>query len=194
MNDGILSEIRMFTGPLNTDTYSLKDWKLCNGESLLIQDYEALFSLLGCRYGGDGKVKFALPNLRGKIPAGTGLDHEGIMQHYPQGKEMGSESVTLEGHHLPSHSHSGSIDVSIPVLSTEGSTNVPTRNYLANIPPAKMYSNQGNTSLKPFQAPVVVEMSKQETGVTAPISVMQSYQVVNFLICVNGIYPRRPWL
>jgi microcystin-dependent protein len=93
MSDPFLSEIRLFGG-----SNAPKGWAQCNGQFLPINQNQALFSLLGTTYGGNGQTTFALPDLRGRLPMHAGNGHT-------LGEKAGSEAVTLSISQLPTHLH-----------------------------------------------------------------------------------------
>src|SRR5881227_3645743 len=93
MSEPFLSEIRIFSFG-----YAPKSWALCNGQLLPINQNQALSSLLGTMYGGNGQTTFALPNLRGQTPIHVGNGHT-------QGETGGSTAVTLTAQQLPTHTH-----------------------------------------------------------------------------------------
>src|SRR5688572_10511758 len=94
MADPFLSEIRLFSFG-----YAPKGWALCNGQLLPINQNQALFSLLGTTYGGDGRVNFALPNLQGRVPIHAGNGHT-------LGEKGGEQAHTLSMVEIPQHTHS----------------------------------------------------------------------------------------
>ena len=81
-----LGEIRLFSG-----NYAPRGWMICNGQTLQVQQYSALFSILGTIYGGDGKNNFKIPDLRGRIPVGTGLGN-GLSTNVTLGSTFGTET------------------------------------------------------------------------------------------------------
>lgn len=93
MAEPFLSEIRLMSFD-----FPPKGWALCNGQMLPINQNQALFSLLGTTYGGDGRVTFALPDLRGRVPVKEGSE-------MIRGQKLGSPSVTLTQDQLPKHTH-----------------------------------------------------------------------------------------
>src|SRR3569832_922393 len=93
MSEPFLSEIKVVSF-----NFPPKGWALCNGQLLPINQNQALFSLLGTRYGGNGQTNFALPNLRGRVPIHMGNGHT-------LGEAAGSTSVTLNIQQLPQHNH-----------------------------------------------------------------------------------------
>src|SRR5438094_174630 len=93
MSEPFLGEVRMFSFD-----YPPKGWALCNGQLLAINQNQALFSILGTTYGGNGQTTFALPDLRSRIPIHTGNGH--IL-----GERSGEENHTLNGNEMPAHNH-----------------------------------------------------------------------------------------
>ncbi len=155
------------------------NWALCNGQTLSISQYQALFSILGTTYGGNGTTTFQLPDLRGRVPIhagqGTGLSP------YALGQFAGSESVALTVAQMPSHSHLVGCD------STPGKTNTPK----GHIPAAslqtlqeKLYSTNAADST---MSPAMIGPS----GQNLPVNILQPYLTLNFIIALNGIFPSR---
>ena len=99
-----LAEIRMFAG-----NFAPRGWALCEGQLLPINANQALFSLLGTTYGGDGRTTFALPDLRGRAPIAAG-NGPGLPS-YPQGRKGGSNTTTMTVANMPSHSHTTVVKV-----------------------------------------------------------------------------------
>lgn len=103
-SDCFVGEIRMFGG-----SFAPMGWALCNGQTVPISGNEALYSLIGVTYGGDGKTNFALPDLRGRLPIGTGQGQypngTPFANTYPLGAKGGTYTVTLQQENLPPHNH-----------------------------------------------------------------------------------------
>ena len=117
MSDQYLGEIRMFAG-----NYAPEGWAMCNGQLLMINQNEALFSLIGTTYGGDGQTTFALPDLQGRVPVHTGRNNvTGTV--YPLGQKGGTETVTLVADQLPRHTHA------VNAQSQAGTSSTPDNNY-----------------------------------------------------------------
>ena len=93
MSDQYMGEIRMFAGG-----YAPQGWALCNGQLLPITDNEALFTLIGTTYGGDGMTTFGVPDMRGRVPISVG---NGAGSNYMLGQKSGAESVTLLTSQMP---------------------------------------------------------------------------------------------
>src|SRR5579872_2527655 len=97
--------------------YAPQGWAQCQGQLLPIQQYAALFSLLGTQFGGNGTTNFALPHLRGRLPVGKGQGPG--LQDYQMGESGGVETVILNASMVPGHSHG------LPALAGNGNTNIP---------------------------------------------------------------------
>ena len=149
-----------------------RDYALCNGQLLSINQNQALFSLLGDRYGGDGRTNFALPDLRGRTPIHRSSS-------YPQGYKVGSERVTLTTSETPNHTHTVLGDT----VGVDQSDN-PEGKRLA-VPTANIYGPA--TDLISMSAAAVSAQGSNQ----AHNNLMPS-QVVNFIIATQGTYPPRP--
>ena len=170
--DSIIGEIRMFAG-----NFAPTGWAFCQGQLLPIAQNQALFSLLGTTYGGDGRTTFALPDLRGRVPVGFG---QGLgLSNRVIGEQFGSELVTLNINQMPSHNHT------VNAVTTEGNQNLPTNSLPANTKTLdKEYSDaNANTTMKATMV--------NPTGGSQPFGVSQPSLGVNFIIALQGIYPTR---
>lgn len=172
--DAYLGEIQMVAF-----NYAPEGWAICEGQLLSTSQNRALFQLIGITYGGDGVNTFALPDLRGRFPinagAGPGLESKQI------GQKGGVESVTLSTAQLPAHNHDyfGS---SKPRESTSP------ENRLLPIAGANYYTSANNTS-------DLLKMNSQaiaNSGGSQPHSNMPPFLTINFIICIQGIFPYRP--
>ena len=174
-------------------------WLPCEGQILPINQYQALFSLLGTTYGGDGTTNFALPDLRGRIPLGKGQG-QGLSKHI-LGERAGAESVTLTTTNLPAHSHTAT--ASQPTFSV--STNEATQNVAtsgSSLGSAKTeisreyHDTNSYTTAEPntqLNASTVgaPKISVEQTGGNQPFNLFQPYLSLSFIICVEGYYPPR---
>ena len=167
-----LGEIRMFAG-----NFAPTGWAFCQGQLLPIAQNQALFSLLGTTYGGDGRTSFALPDLRGRVPVGFGQGPG--LSNREIGEKFGSELVTLNINQMPSHNHT------VNAVTTEGNQNLPTNSLPANTKTLdKEYSDaNANTTMKATMV--------NPTGGSQPFGVSQPSLGVNFIIALQGIYPSR---
>lgn len=179
MSDQYVGEIRMVGF-----NFAPNGWALCNGQLLPISQNQALFSLLGTYYGGNGVQTFALPNLQSRVPIhqGTGLG----LSTYEIGEIGGSENVTLLSAQMPQHSHL------VGVSNLAGSVADPTNAILA----------QGNSGTGRSPVPVTDYVSTAATGSLSPATIsmtggsqphsnIQPYLCINFIIALQGIFPSR---
>jgi microcystin-dependent protein len=178
--EGTIGEIRMFAG-----TFAPKNWAYCQNQILAIASNSALFSILGTTYGGNGVQTFGLPDFRGRTAVGTG-NGPGLSP-YTLGQMGGTENTTLTITNMPSHSHAVTGTVTIKA-SSEGVTGIdPTGR---NLGPGNTYTTSadladmatGNTDVKLNTVPV---------GNNIPISNLQPFLAMNYIICMYGIYPSR---
>jgi len=176
--EGTLATIMIFGG-----NFAPRAWMFCDGSLLPISQYDALFSLLGTTYGGDGQTTFALPDLRGRIPVGTGTG--GGLSTIVLGQMAGSESVTLTQAQMPAHAHPMTATVSTSSANADGS-NSPAK--LLASPSGNLYAPIGSAA-NSFLAGANVSLAPQ--GGNQPIEIVQPYQAINYVICVEGIYPSR---
>ncbi|OXB08677.1 phage tail protein [Flavobacterium plurextorum] len=162
----------MFAG-----TFAPRGWLFCNGQLLPIPQYSTLFSIIGTTYGGDGINNFALPDLRGRVPVGQGQG-PGLSPRN-LGETSGNENVTLTISNMPAHNHQLNASTAV------GTSNVPTGNVLANTSVLdKEYNGSPNTAMNNASIGI--------SGSNAPVTIMQPFQTINFIIAIEGIYPPRP--
>lgn len=159
-----IGDIRMFAG-----NFAPLGWALCQGQILSISQNDALYSLIGTTYGGDGQTTFALPDLRGRIPV-----H--MASAYPLGGQAGTETVTLTTTNMPSHRHL--------LVATTGTGTVTTAsgNILATSVTTKPYiAVESSETLNPSVITPV--------GGSQPHENMMPYLALNFIIALEGVYP-----
>jgi microcystin-dependent protein len=174
--EGTIAEIRMFAGNFNP-----RGWMYCDGSIQSIAQNTALFSLLGTTYGGNGQTTFALPDLRGRVPVGTGQGPG--LPSITLGEMAGTPNHTLSIGELPAHNHTATM----PAATT--STTATPSSSLATGPAtqgAATWKNFGNPVAN-LAAPPVISV----TGGSQPHNNMQPYLGMNYIICVEGIYPSR---
>lgn len=157
--------------------FAPKGWALCNGQLMSISQNTALFSLLGTTYGGDGRVNFGLPDLRGRCMVGTG-DGPGLSP-IVQGEMSGVENVFLLMTNMPAHSHS--VSVAVNTATGEESTST---NYLA--------SHAGAFSEAPSANAFLAGVNQTNVGGNQPVNIRNPYLGINVCIALQGIYPSRP--
>lgn len=172
--DPYLGEIKLW--PL---TYAPQGWALCNGAILPISGNQALASLLGTYYGGDGKTTFALPDLRGRVPVSAGTTMK-------VGTKGGSETVTLTAQQAPPHSHA------VNVYANAGNKANGLYNHIA----ASVTSTAPTADVNLYAAAdantVALDPATVSTVGGAAHDNMQPWLALNYFICTDGIYPTRP--
>ena len=186
MANPFLAEIRLFAG-----NFPPKGWALCAGQLLPINQNQALFSLLGTSYGGNGQTNFALPDLRGRAPVGVGQGSG--LQNYDIGQKTGAETATLAIAQMPSHTHTVGVGtLAIAAASTPGNQQSPEN----AVPAAEAV---GVTATYSTATPDIAMSPAALTGAPAvtatgggqPVSLMQPSLVVTYIIALVGIFPSR---
>jgi microcystin-dependent protein len=166
-----LGEIRMFGFD-----FPPRGWATCAGQLLAINQNQALFSLLGTTYGGNGQTTFALPDLRGRAPIhvgqGPGLGSRSL------GEQGGTQQHTLLASELPQHTH-------LVQVAGAPTTGTPAGNVLAAPPGSQLFRSGGGPSAPLSPAAVA------QAGASQPHPNMQPYAVVNISIALQGIFPSR---
>lgn len=175
MSESYLGEIRMFAG-----NYAPKGWALCNGSELNIAGNEALYSLLGTTYGGNGQTNFRLPDLRGRIPIYRSQTH-------PLGELGGAETVALNSSQVPVHTHS------VNAVSVEADSSSPQNMLWATNKTSDSTTDYKNYSDEESQTKVSMNASAvSHEGGGQPHDNMMPSLAISFIISLNGIYPTRP--
>ena len=153
-----------------------KGWALCNGQLLQINQNQALFSLLGTYYGGDGIRTFALPNLQGRLPmhqgSGPGLSPRII------GEIVGEENHTLLATEMPAHSHQVNASTAAADDPAPGG-----KIWASGGSVDKLFGSPANTTMNPAAVATAGQSQSHNN--------LQPYLVVNFVIALQGIFPSR---
>lgn len=171
MSEPFVGEIRMFAG-----NFAPRGWAFCDGQLLAVSQNDALFSLLGTIYGGDGRTTFGLPDMRGRIPlhqgTGPGLSPRRL------GSKGGAENVTLTTNQLASHSHD---------------FNANTAAATANSPQGKVVAEGVGVNFYRQEDQNVSMASNMvaNTGGSQPHTNLMPTLCVNYIIALFGIYPSR---
>ncbi len=165
MAEPFLSEIRIMSF-----SFPPKGWALCDGQLLPINQNQALFSLLGTTYGGDGRVNFALPDLRGRTPIHFGNNHT-------LGERAGEQAHTLSIAEMPQHTHN------VQLSNNSGNPAFGGNNMLSNSGDEKRFTSTGSN---------LTTMSPQSIGNSGGSQAhlnMQPFQTLSFCIALQGIFP-----
>lgn len=164
-----IGEIRIFAG-----TFAPEGWLFCNGQSLSISEYTSFFAVIGAKYGGEGREKFSLPDLRGRAPMGCpGLTNQTI------GKSEGINAVTLNPSQIPSHTHS------VNGTNAKATSNDPAGRIWAKATGTSLYATTNNSP---------VPMNANALGVSGSSSIISHNNVqpclgINFIIAWDGVFP-----
>ncbi|MES2655797.1 MAG: tail fiber protein [Bacteroidota bacterium] len=185
--EGTMGEIRLFAA-----NFAPKTWAYCQGQLLPINQNQALFSILGTTYGGDGVTTFGLPDLRGRTCVGQGQGPN--LSFRTLGEKAGEATHTLITSEMPIHTHASSLTTSANVamgcLNDTATTESPEGNYIASIG-QNQYAPTSNGVMGIAPASVTVNMQVGVTGASQPHQNMQPYLGIGYVICLQGIYPSR---
>ncbi len=171
MSDPFVGEIRMFGFG-----FAPQGWAPCNGQLLPINQNQALFSLLGTTYGGDGTTTFALPDMQSRVPVGQGQAPG--LSSYVEGQAGGAETVTLAATQIPGHTHP------VKASSSAADSSQPEGRALAR-------SASHIYTAKPDASTVMNADMLGDAGGSQPHENIQPYLAVNFCIALAGIFPAR---
>ena len=185
--DAYIGEVKLFAG-----NFAPRGWAFCDGQILPIDGNEALFSILGNSYGGNARTTFGLPDMRGRVAVGprTGPG----LSTYREGNQGGTETNTLSTAQLPAHNHDA-IGI-IKASNANATAKEPAGNYFAS----SIYAiNRGNiVDVLSYGATSDVEMNANaievrvgDTGSNQAANNRQPYLAMNYIICIQGIYPSR---
>ena len=164
MAEPFLSEIRIMSF-----VFAPKGWALCNGQLLPINQNQALFSLLGATFGGDARVNFALPDLRGRTPIHVGSGHT-------LGEAGGEQAHTLSIAELPTHTHVFNASAS------NATTDTPTSSVLLGTAALDLY--RAPTTLTAMEPAIVGNVGGSQAHLN-----MQPFLTLSFCIALQGIFP-----
>lgn len=167
-----LGEIMIFAG-----NFAPKGYAFCNGKLLSISQNQALYSILGTTYGGDGVNTFALPDLRGRAPLSSGQGQG--LSNRPLGQSSGEETHTLVVNELPMHLHT------FNAANTAGDQPTPAGNFLAN-------DSSGGTPIynpQPSTGTTAAGSAIGQAGNSMPHDNRQPYLAISYVIALNGVYP-----
>jgi microcystin-dependent protein len=176
--EGTIGYTTLFAG-----NFAPKNWAMCNGQLLAIAQNTALFSILGTTYGGNGTTNFALPDLRGRAVVGAGQGPG--LSYYDLGQLGGIESTTLTVDQMPMHAHSVSATVT-PGAATTASTSSP-QNGVYGTGTDTLFAAVTDGLMQPYNA----ALTTQPIGNNMPVSILHPLLCLNYVICMQGIFPAR---
>jgi microcystin-dependent protein len=160
MSEPFIGQVTIFAG-----NFAPRGWAICDGRLLSIAQNSALFAILGTTYGGDGQVTFALPDLRGRAPIGTG-NGPGLTSR-ALGEAAGTETVTLTVPEMPAHTHTLVVSTTAPGGAARALEGELTPN------------------------PITTAEGMGVSGGSQPHENMQPYLALNYIIALQGIFPSR---
>jgi microcystin-dependent protein len=183
MTDQYLGEVRVVAFE-----FAPQGWALCSGQVLQIRDNEALFSLLGTQYGGDGFSTYALPDLQGRVPVSFGQALSGSV--YSMGDKGGEETHTLTTNEYPAHVHPLAGDGSTPASSNFAQP------FGANLGQVAAAQTPGPAIPFSFYSDGAANTQLDSRGLAnnsggQSHANLQPYLVMNFIIATTGIFPAR---
>ncbi len=160
--------------------YAPVGWMSCEGQSLPIAQNEALYTLIGTMYGGDGVTSFNIPDLRGRRIIGQDPRNNAV----PVGAKGGAEQVTMSNSTMPAHTHAFVVNA----MTNDQSQTVPTNNILGGggAPALAVYTDTPTDCTLSTDAAVAAI-----AGGSLPIQTLSPYVAMYMVICVNGIFPTR---
>ncbi|TMP38605.1 phage tail protein [Pseudoalteromonas rubra] len=184
--------------------FTVEGYGPCDGSFVSVNQNQALFTILGNKYGGDGRTTFALPDLRGRSPIRYGKGR-GLIE-YPLGAYTGGELVKLEPRHLPPHTHKAKAVARFTMVSNNGNALFPDyegNSYMAPIQPpgplqqspAQLFFTPSDFEKADFMSPIKgVEVEAEvysDYNDNAEFDIRSPVLAIGWQICVLGAYPRR---
>lgn len=190
--EGTLGEIKAFGG-----NFAPRGWAYCDGQLMSINANQALFSILGTTYGGDGRTTFGLPDLRGRSPIHPG--HGPGLSSFKLGQRSGQEYTILTQNNLPPHSHSADTTplTFIPIVqvnSEEAEESTPEGQFIAAAPSGTNIFNSSPTagsSLGGVVAGLSGSLQVANQGGSQPTYLMQPWEAIHYIIAIVGVFPSR---
>lgn len=174
MSEAFIGEIRIFAG-----NYAPQNWAFCNGQTMNIPQNQALFSLLGTVYGGDGVSTFALPNLQGRLAVSQGAGPG--LSSYTLGQTAGTYAVTLSEAQIPAHNHN------LQASSAPAATTSPANAYFATVPePFDLYvtNNAAGVQTRAMDGKML-----QNAGMSQPHANTMPSIGVTYIVALLGMFP-----
>ena len=180
-----IGQIIMFGG-----NFAPRSWALCNGQLLPISQNDALFSILGTTYGGDGRTTFALPDLRGRVPVHPG-QAPGTSDNIRLGQTGGNDTHTMTAQELAPHGHDASgLKGTLSVNEEDGTSEDPQGNNFGVATAGTPYNSDANDKVMAANT-VNMAGTTSNTGNATPFSVRNPFGGVNYIIALQGLYPPR---
>lgn len=180
-----IGQILMFGG-----NFAPRGWALCDGQLLPIAQNDALFSILGTTYGGDGRTTFGLPDLRGRFATHPG-QAPGTSDNIRLGQKGGNETHTMSLQEMPSHDHDGSaLKGTVAVNEEDGESDDPQGGNFGVASAGTPYNSSANDKAMAANT-INVTGSTIANGGGRSFPIRNPFQGVNYIIALQGIYPPR---
>jgi microcystin-dependent protein len=177
MNSPYLGQIFMFGFD-----FAAKGYSLCSGQQMSIQQNQALFSIFGTFYGGNGVQTFGLPDLRGRTYLSQGQGPG--TSNYTMGEQVGAQQTTLLTANLAMHNHMFNVSNALASTGTPGSTTALSQGPIVGTTTVPMYA-----TTSPSAQMIVTELTN--SGNNQPVPVLQPYLCINFSVALSGLFPSR---
>lgn len=183
--EGTLAEVRMFAG-----NFAPRGWQLCNGQLLSIAQWTAVFALVGTTYGGNGQTTFGMPDFRGRAAVGAQFSQGPGLPAYQLGEMAGTPTTTLILTNLPFHNHQVTGSVTQQANNDATGLTDDATGARTGLPSSPNIYTTATDALVPM-APPVISLTTAFQGGNQPFNSMPPYLGINFIICVEGIFPSR---
>ncbi|CAN5829502.1 tail fiber protein [soil metagenome] len=178
--EGVIGTVTMFAG-----NFAPKAWAFCQGQIMTIASNTALFSILGTTYGGNGTTTFGLPDTRSRsvVSAGQGPG----LSPYSLGEMTGVPTETLTLANMAVHVHPVAINAAPPSATTGSSTSPATAAYAPDPNGNPFYTYDNSASMAPYN----LALTMTPSGGNQPFNIQHPYLGMNYIICLQGIFPAR---
>jgi microcystin-dependent protein len=176
--EAYIGSVILFAG-----NFAPRGWALCQGQLLPIAQNTALFSILGTTYGGNGQTTFALPDLRGRVPVGQGQGPG--LSNWTLGESNGTEAVTLLSTEMPAHNHVVQVSTGEADTATASNNYLATTNAMFGADPIAVNTYNGSPG------GTLAVNTIGATGGNQPHANLQPSLCLNYIICLEGIFPSR---
>lgn len=181
--EGTLAEVRMFAG-----NFAPRGWMLCQGQLLSIAQWTAVFALVGTIYGGNGQTTFGIPDFRGRSALGTGSGPG--LPSVDLGEMAGVENTTLILPNLPFHNHTLSGSVTMQANNDSTGLTDDANGARVGLPPSPNLFTKAVDTLVPL-APMQSSLAVGFAGSNQPFANRPPYLAIQYIFCVEGIFPSR---
>lgn len=176
--EGTLATIMMFGG-----NFAPLGWALCQGQILAIAQNTAVFALIGTFYGGNGQTTFALPDLRGRVPVGTGQGPG--LPDVVLGEQFGTETISMAANNIPSHTHA--VTLKQAISSHDATEDEAVGNIPCNAGP-DLYAAPASANASLAAGTFTIQPS---SGSSQPFNLVQPVLCLTFIFCMQGVFPAR---